>query len=90
MYKIKFYDSDSGGMRTVHTKTVEFNGTYKEAVKFVKGERSPWGFNYRVGSNENHGVAVIKKTTHEIASTEHAIGLLEKKLRRLERKQKNT
>ena len=80
IYKIKFYDSDHGGMRIELKKTKIFQGTYKQAGMFVESERSPWGFYYKVGEYVQHGVATITKLNDKIYFLENKILELQQEL----------
>jgi hypothetical protein len=82
-FKVKFYDSDGGGMRTELSKTIDFQGTFEEVVNMIETTKSPWGMMYQVHNEARHGCAVIKQVTSAIVGTENEINALQIKLNEL-------
>lgn len=72
-FKVKFYDSDHGGMRTELTKTSIFEGEFEDVVDAIENTQSPWGFKYEVHDSPRHGCAVIQRVTKEIVDVEYEI-----------------
>lgn len=66
LYRIRYYDSDHGGMRDELTNEELFEGTFPEAEAHAANQKSPWGFNYTVGTGKYHGTAVIDEVSPEL------------------------
>lgn len=88
LYEINYYDSDHGGMHTLHTKREIFFGTHKEAVEKIENTKSPWGLMYMHHTVKRHAVGVITKTSQEILDLEEEIFLKEQRLEELRKKVK--
>ncbi|PNV85598.1 MAG: hypothetical protein C0610_11055 [Desulfobacteraceae bacterium] len=82
-FKVKFYDSDHGGMRTELTKVINFRGTWEEVVALIEGTLSPWGFYYKVNDIPCHGSAVVQEVNENIYKTEIELEMVQAKLDQL-------
>ena len=55
-FRIKFFDSDHGGVYDYLTKVVLFKGSKKAAIDLVTSTKSLWGYNYSVNTRRFTGV----------------------------------
>ena len=58
-FKIEYFLSNCDGQRTGLEKLEIFEGTYEQAVERVEATPTGWPYNYEVGQNPSHGMAVI-------------------------------
>lgn len=84
LFELNYYDSDHGGMRTLHSGKEYFEGpNIQTACEYAETQKSGWGFNYTVGTRPSHGTCVVTNTTREIIDLEFEIEAKQKKLERL-------